>query len=260
MTLPETEVLTSIVARVFRVDEVTLGDPKKGYFLRYRGELTVDSLEAYDQLAAALLPYDITPLFRIEDGRQTILLMQRHHPPQAGTRLGQHPPVRPDRFQRPVRRDHVQLHRPVPRRCLSARSGPWSPTCGSAGRSPSACWASCWRTSSGIISSGGRAARQSRCPISSPCRSRPLGTMGAFIQLKQLPKNKRALFDLAIAGPLAGLVVAIPVLILGLALSPVEATQYTLHIPATRLRSRQSGNLPCPTTTCWKAIPCSTWD
>ena len=40
MTLPDTEILTSIIGRVFRVDEVTLGDPKKGYFLRYRGELT----------------------------------------------------------------------------------------------------------------------------------------------------------------------------------------------------------------------------
>ncbi len=39
MALPETEILTSIISRVFRVDEVTLGDPKKGYFLRYRGEL-----------------------------------------------------------------------------------------------------------------------------------------------------------------------------------------------------------------------------
>lgn len=45
------------------------------------------------------------------------------------------------------------------------------------------------------------------------------GTMGAFIRLKAPPKNRKVLLDIGISGPLAGLVVAIPVLILGLALS-----------------------------------------
>ena len=48
------------------------------------------------------------------------------------------------------------------------------------------------------------------------------GTMGATIIIKELPKNRRAMLDIGLAGPLAGLVVTIPVLLLGLALSPVE--------------------------------------
>ncbi len=48
-----------------------------------------------------------------------------------------------------------------------------------------------------------------------------LGTFGAFIQLKSPVPNRRALFDVGIAGPLAGLVVALPLLLWGLGHSEV---------------------------------------
>jgi len=49
-----------------------------------------------------------------------------------------------------------------------------------------------------------------------------MGTMGAVIVQRAPMRNRKALFDIGVAGPLGGLAVAIPLLILGLALSKVE--------------------------------------
>lgn len=54
----------------------------------------------------------------------------------------------------------------------------------------------------------------------------PFGTFGAFIQLRSPLPNRKALFDVGIAGPLSGLLVTIPILLWGLAHStPVELTE-----------------------------------
>jgi membrane-associated protease RseP (regulator of RpoE activity) len=53
-----------------------------------------------------------------------------------------------------------------------------------------------------------------------------IGTFGAFIRIKSQIKSKKALFDIGIAGPIAGVLAAIPVIIIGLRLSQVvEAGQ-----------------------------------
>ena len=228
MTLPETDIITSIVTRIFQVDEITHGDPKQGYFLRYRGQLTRDSIEAYDQLAAALLPYDITPLFRLEDQRQTILLVR-------GTI---HP--RPGRVWINISLFVLTLLSVLFAGAMYSYRGPMpQDTLGQVWILITHLWVG-WPFAVSLLAillahefghyfvGRARGAAVS-LPFFIPLPISILGTMGAFIQLKQLPKNKRALFDLGIAGPLAGMVVAVPVLILGLALSQVGKTENTYY-------------------------------
>ena len=52
-----------------------------------------------------------------------------------------------------------------------------------------------------------------------------IGTLGAVIRLRSLPRTRRALLDIGAAGPLAGFVATIPVLIWGLKLSTVVAAE-----------------------------------
>lgn len=51
------------------------------------------------------------------------------------------------------------------------------------------------------------------------------GTLGAIIRMRSLARDRNSLFDIAAAGPLAGLVVAIPAMILGLQWSTVMPAQ-----------------------------------
>ncbi len=50
----------------------------------------------------------------------------------------------------------------------------------------------------------------------------PFGTLGAIIVMRSPARDRNSLFDIAVAGPLAGLVVAVPALLLGLTWSEVR--------------------------------------
>ncbi len=227
MALPDSDVLNAIVSRVFRYDDVTMGDPNRGFFLRYRGMLLRDSVEAYDQLAEALGPYDITPLFRLEEGRQVVLLMR-------GTI---HP--KPSKVWVNILLFALTLLSVLFVGTMYGYQGPVpTNTTGVIWTLISHLWLG-WPYALSLLAIllahefghyfVGRARGAAvTLPYFIPFPFSQIGTMGAFIQMKSIPKNKRALFDLAIAGPLAGLVVAVPVLLFGLSqssLAVVTASQ-----------------------------------
>src|SRR5512145_1685774 len=81
MAFPEIEVLTTHVSRIFRIEDVTAGNGRE-LIARYRGRLVnEDSAAAYDQLAEAVQPYGIVPLFRKDQDKHVILLVPTFVPP-----------------------------------------------------------------------------------------------------------------------------------------------------------------------------------
>jgi len=58
-------------------------------------------------------------------------------------------------------------------------------------------------------------------PFFIPFPLSPFGTLGAVIKMKGIMPDRKALFDIGIAGPLAGVILTIPIIIIGLKLSEV---------------------------------------
>ncbi len=217
MSLPEAETLTSLVSRVFRVEDVTSGDSQRGFLMRYRGQLLdEDSAAAYDRLADSLKTHSITPLFRIEEGRQVIYLA----PAQ--------PEPKPDKVS-----TNIILFVLTVFSVMSAGAQPKGPIPTDflgqllvLGKAIFTGWPFALSLLGILVAHELGHYFMSRyhktpatLPYFIPFPFSPLGTLGAAIIMRAIPKNKRILFDIGIAGPIAGLIVAIPVLFLGLSLS-----------------------------------------
>jgi len=221
------DVYTSIIQKVFQTNDITWGTSKDSFLVRYRGELLINSEEAYDRLTKVFYEYDITPLFRIVDDQQTILLIKGVTKPKpsktwvnillfiltvismiyVGTiyTLG-------GIYQGPADLDFNSLL-PFLKESLSG----------------------------GILFTLSILAillshefghyfmaRYHKTSVSLPYFlpfPNLFGTLGAVILTKEVPRNKKVLLDIGIAGPLAGLVITIPVIIIGLSTSEIN------HLP-----------------------------
>jgi membrane-associated protease RseP (regulator of RpoE activity) len=220
MSYPDNEILNNLVARVFRVEDVTLGDPARGLIARYRGHLlSEDAVAAYDQLAESLRAHAITPLFRMEKGQQVIYLV----------------PPKPEPKDARISVNIILFILTV----LSVMLVGAQPQ----GTAPSDIPGQIFYFAKALLTGWPYALSlmsillahefghylmsrhhhtRATLPYFIPLPFPPLGTMGAAILMQGTPKNKRVLFDIGVAGPLAGLVVAIPVLFLGLSLSHLD--------------------------------------
>ena len=243
-TIPQStdpDVLNALVRRVLYIEDVTLGGPQQKFIIRYRGHLSnPDTAAAYDQLAALLKPYNITPLFRWDENRHAVILVN-------GV-----PSVKPSNPWVNVGLGIATILSVMLTGALfSATVDPFAQ-----GFTLASLWTVViqgWPFAVSMMAilaahefghylAGRFHGTKVTLPyfIPMPIIS-PFGTMGAFINMKEPPKNRRILLDIGIAGPLAGLIVAIPVLIIGLASSYVA--QIPASVPAGSMIQQEGNSL-----------------
>ncbi|MCE5208059.1 MAG: site-2 protease family protein [Chloroflexi bacterium] len=213
------EIITRAVGRVLKITSVTWGGQKQKYVARFVGRLySEDTPAAYDKLAADLKPLEITPLFRWEGSDHAVILM-------------------PGVIKAKQSQSWVNLVLFILTLLSVLVTGGLY---GSGEELPTGFWPLVlafiqrgWPFAVSLIAilgahefghylAGRKHGLNVSLPYFIPMPFTSFGTMGAFINMREIPRNRRVLLDVGITGPLAGLVVAIPVLLLGLSLSEVS--------------------------------------
>lgn len=215
------EFIDALVSRIFMIEDVTLGSDKTPFLVRYRGRLRQDSETSYDQLAGWLKPYNLTPLFRWEEDRHVVLVvpgMPKPNPSNpvvnlvlaiitifcvllAGATFNTLEALPADPFQAVL--------------AIITNGWPFAVSL--------LAILGCHEFGHYLV--GRYHGVHVTLPYFIPMPFSQIGTMGAFINMKEPPKNRKVLLDIGIAGPLAGLIVAIPVLLIGLSLSQITRLQ-----------------------------------
>lgn len=210
--------LLPLVRQVMSITDITEGDQKQLFAIRFRGTLISDSQLAFEKLDPAFKQAGTTLLFREENDGHEILGMPGVIQPQASN---------------PLVNVILFLLTLVSMLMAGAMYGMEAPADISI---LGILQATLQNLPNGITFAASLlgilmahefghyfAARFHRIAVSLPYfLPFPLslfGTLGAFIRLKEPPKNRRVLLDIGLSGPIAGLIVAIPVLLIGLYLS-----------------------------------------
>lgn len=217
----ERDTVTPLIARYFDIEKVIAGGGKLPFVSRYEGHLRVDSERAHRELSNALQSQKLTVLFFEENGMQVIQLMPGLLKPR---------PSNPwinlvffvlTLFSVIFAGILYSYQGPQPTDALGYLSLMWN-NLGVGLPFAISLLAILLAHEFGHYLAGRYHKTAVTLPYFLPFPFSPFGTLGAFIQLKEPPRNKRVLLDIGIAGPLAGLAVAIPVLLIGLSVSKLD--------------------------------------
>ncbi len=217
-----TKELVHAVKQVMEIHEITVGWEE--YVLRVRGRLSIESERAYGQLERVMAALGFTPLFRMQGDQHIVLVTSG---------ITQEKPSNPA--------VNILLFLLTLLSVLYAGSMHG----GGLGELPllesngfsiwpfvRILWTG-WPFAGSLLGillahelGHYFAARWHGAPVTLPyfipLPSGFLGTMGAVIRMKAPVRNRRALLDIGVAGPFAGIAVALPVVIIGLELSEVS--------------------------------------
>jgi len=213
-TLDITERLRLAVGRVMAISDLTAGDARQGFVSRFRGRLVTPSEQAFDLLDPIFSAEGVTLLFRKEGDTDVILAVPGVIQPEPSN-----PWVNAALFV-------ATLGSMLLAGALYGNPGPVDPQGG--------LWdAIRANLGNGVLFAASLlgilmahefghyiAARVHRTavtlPYFLPFPGSLFGTLGAFIRLKEPPRDRNVLLDIGLAGPLAGLIVALPILLFGL--------------------------------------------
>jgi membrane-associated protease RseP (regulator of RpoE activity) len=205
----QVEALRQSLDGLFAVSDTTMDQPQRGY-VRFRGRFLQDAAERFDDLRRRFETHGFTPLVRQDEDRTALIAMPVVFSPSASNWLV-----------------NLVLFVLTVLSTLFVGASYGAETAEQAWQ----LWRG-WPFSLSILLILGAhelghyfAARHHQVPVTLPyfipMPFSIIGTMGAFIRLKAPVKNRRALLDVGAAGPLAGLVFTIPILLYGLATSQI---------------------------------------
>jgi membrane-associated protease RseP (regulator of RpoE activity) len=231
--------LTEFVKAIFNITDITMGTTESKFVIRYRGLLIGDSLESFNLLSEKIKPFKLTPLFREEEGKQAIILVASRPDPKPSN-----PAINLVLF------------------ILTLLSVFFTGIMYVTGNVFPNNWPDLWKAllagglpfglsmvaifgthEFGHYIAGRLRGVKVTLPYFIPLPFSPLGTMGAFINIKEQPRNRRDLLDIGIAGPLSGFIVSLIVLFIGLKLSHLG--QIETQLPAWRLKWKETRSFTC---------------